>query len=66
MQRIVVLLPDPFGPRKPVTRPGWTSKLRSSTATVFPNRFVRLRTSIMATIRAFMSAFSAHVRAHER
>ena len=49
MQRIVVLLPDPFGPRKPVTRPGWTSKLRSSTATVLPNRLVRLRTSIIGS-----------------
>ena len=28
MQRIVVLLPDPLGPRKPVTRPGSTSKLQ--------------------------------------
>ena len=46
MHRIVVLLPDPLGPRKPVTRPGWTSKLRSSTATVLPNRLVSLRTSI--------------------
>lgn len=30
--RIVVDLPEPFGPRKPVTRPGWTVKLKSSTA----------------------------------
>ena len=37
-RRIVVLLPDPFGPRKPVTCPGCTSKLRLSTATSAPNR----------------------------
>ena len=46
MQRIVVLLPDPLGPRNPVTLPGWTSKLRSSTARVRPNRLVMLRISI--------------------
>ena len=34
--RIVVDLPAPFGPRNPVTLPGSTSKLRSSTATVAP------------------------------
>ena len=34
MHRIVVLLPDPLGPRNPVTLPGTTSKLRSSTATI--------------------------------
>jgi hypothetical protein len=31
---MVVDLPDPFGPRKPVTTPGRTSKLRSSTAVI--------------------------------
>jgi uncharacterized protein YcnI len=36
MSRIVVDLPAPFGPRKPVTMPGWTVKLRSSTATLLP------------------------------
>jgi hypothetical protein len=33
MQRIVVVLPDPLGPRNPVTRPGSTVTVRSSTAT---------------------------------
>ena len=56
MQRMVVLLPAPFGPRKPVTRPGLTSKLRSSTATTLPKRFVRLRISI--TRRANVSSIS--------
>ncbi len=32
ISRIVVDLPAPFGPRKPVTTPGFTSKLRSTTA----------------------------------
>src|SRR5262249_25946114 len=36
IKRMVVLLPAPFGPRNPVTRPGATSKERSSTATVDP------------------------------
>src|SRR5437870_416811 len=40
MMRIVVDLPEPFGPRKPVTRPGRTSKLRSSTAVACPYRLV--------------------------
>ena len=34
--RMVVDLPDPFGPRKPVTTPEGTVKLRPSTATVLP------------------------------
>ena len=34
--RIVVDLPAPFGPRKPVTMPGLTVKLMWSTATVSP------------------------------
>jgi hypothetical protein len=46
MQRMVVLLPDPFGPKNPVTRPGFTVKERWSTAVKLPNRFVRLSTTI--------------------
>ena len=34
--RSVVLLPAPFGPRKPVTRPASTSKLSPLTAWTFP------------------------------
>ena len=34
--RIMVDLPAPLGPREPVTRPGWTTKETSSTATVLP------------------------------
>ena len=44
--RSVVLLPAPFGPRNPVTTPGWTSRLRSSTAVTDPKRFVTPRTEI--------------------
>ncbi len=33
---IVVDFPEPFGPRKPVTRPGGTVKLRSSTTVWSP------------------------------
>jgi hypothetical protein len=36
MHRIVVLFPEPFGPRNPVTTPGCTSKLRLPTATFAP------------------------------
>jgi hypothetical protein len=38
--RIVVDLPAPLGPRKPVTTPGLTVKLRPSTATFPPYRLV--------------------------
>ena len=47
MHRIVVVLPAPFGPRKPVTLPGSMPNVRSLTATFSPYRFVRPRTSIM-------------------
>jgi hypothetical protein len=46
MTRIVVDLPAPFGPRKPVTFPGWTEKVRPSTASVEPNFLLRPSTSI--------------------
>ena len=44
---IVVVLPAPFGPRKPVTWPGRTVKLRLSTAVTEPNRLVTRSSSIM-------------------
>src|SRR5215213_2621812 len=47
MMRIVVDLPAPLGPRKPVTTPGGTVKLSRSTATVLPYLLVRSWTSIM-------------------
>jgi hypothetical protein len=34
--RMVVDFPAPFGPRKPVTTPGWTVNVRSETAVVRP------------------------------
>src|SRR4051794_18501561 len=43
--RIVVVLPAPLGPRKPVTEPGSTVKLRSETARTGPKALVRPRTS---------------------
>src|SRR5258705_3454216 len=45
--RIVVDLPAPLGPRKPVTMPGWTTKSRPSTASLSPYRLLRVSTSIM-------------------
>ena len=44
---MVVVLPAPFGPRKPVTWPGNTSNDRSLTAVVWPYRLVSPRTSII-------------------
>src|ERR1017187_6227410 len=43
---MVVDFPAPFGPRKPVTTPGRTVKLRSSTAVLAPNRLVNCTASI--------------------
>ena len=48
--RRVVVFPLPFGPRKPVTRPGSTSNSSWSTAVKDPKRFVRPRTSIRASV----------------
>jgi hypothetical protein len=45
--RIVVDLPDPLGPKNPVTRPGNTSNETLSTATVSPKRLVKPRISII-------------------
>jgi hypothetical protein len=39
--RSVELLPAPFGPRKPVTRPGDDMRLTSSTTVREPCRFTR-------------------------
>src|SRR5215217_3716121 len=43
--RIVVVLPAPLGPRKPVTEPGSTVKLRSETACTSPKDLLSPRTS---------------------
>ena len=47
MTRIVVVLPAPLGPRNPVTRPGWQTKLMSSTAANAPYFRVSPSTLIM-------------------
>jgi hypothetical protein len=44
---MVVVLPAPFGPRKPVTLPGITSNDRSLTAVTSPYRLVSPRISII-------------------
>ena len=49
IMRIVVDLPDPFGPRNPVTTPGGTSNVRLSTAVVALYRFVRECAVIITT-----------------
>jgi hypothetical protein len=45
--RIVVVLPAPFGPRKPVTVPGSRAKETSSTTVLSAYRLVRPVTVIM-------------------
>ncbi len=44
---MVVDLPAPLGPRKPVTMPGRTVKVRLFTATFSPYRLVSPSSSIM-------------------
>ena len=44
--RIVVVLPDPFGPTKPQIVPSGTSKLALFTAKTSPYRLLRLLTEI--------------------
>jgi hypothetical protein len=50
IMRIVVDLPDPLGPRNPVTAPGRTSKVRSLTAVAVPYRLVNECAVIMIEI----------------
>jgi len=48
ISRMVVDLPAPFGPRKPVTMPGRTENVRSWTATFSPYFLVNPSASIMS------------------
>src|SRR5260221_12806148 len=50
--RNVVDLPAPFGPRKPVTVPGWQVKEMSSTALKWPYRLLRWWAVIMGQASA--------------
>src|SRR5580704_6180751 len=50
MHRIVVVLPAPFGPRKPVTMPGSMLNVSPSTAVFSPYRFVRPCSSIIKIV----------------
>ena len=47
MSLIVVVLPAPFGPRKPVTWPGITSNDKLLTAIFSPYRLLSPRASII-------------------
>jgi len=48
--RIVVVFPAPLLPTKPNTSPGWSWRLRSSTATRSPNRLVMPSSSKRAPV----------------
>src|SRR3954454_3662895 len=50
ISRLVVVLPAPLVPRKPVTTPGSTEQVRSSTARVRPNTFVSPVKSIIESM----------------
>src|ERR1700733_8422068 len=47
---MVVDFPAPFGPRNPVTTPGFTTKLSPSTAALSPYRLVRPSISIICVL----------------
>src|SRR5689334_4222122 len=51
MMRMVVVLPAPFGPRKPWISPGATERLTPSTAVKDPYLLTRVSTAIMASGR---------------
>src|SRR5580692_7989719 len=53
--RSVVVLPAPFGPRKPVTTPGSTSNVSASTAVTAPYRLVSPGTAMVPFIGAHPS-----------
>src|SRR5580704_4923692 len=55
MHRIVVVLPAPFGPRKPVTLPGSMPNVSPSTAVFSPYRFVSPRTSIIKLVLSLVT-----------
>src|SRR5512146_3178095 len=56
MTRIVVDLPAPFGPTKPVTWPGVTLNVMPSRARAGPNRLRSPVTSIVASMAAHATA----------
>ncbi|CAM5580761.1 hypothetical protein SFUMM280S_00651 [Streptomyces fumanus] len=58
--RIVVDLPEPLGPRKPVTAPGRTWKDRLCTAVLSPYRLVRPTASIMLRTHRMVQDSGAH------
>src|SRR6266545_8043873 len=59
MVRIVVDLPAPLGPRNPVTLPGRTRNVRSSTATVAPYRLRTPVTVISMVVSPFVGTHRA-------
>src|SRR5436853_1848842 len=62
IMRIVVVLPAPFGPIRPKTRPGRTCKLRSLTAVNPPKRLVtRSRTSVGFVSSIFSACYVGNV-----
>jgi len=48
--RTSVVLPAPFGPSKPSTRPAWVCRLTPTSAWTGPNALLTSSTSIMASV----------------
>src|SRR5688572_13032174 len=65
---MVVVLPAPFGPRKPKISPVLTSKLTAFTAVNSPNVFVRPSTSmdLLDGINAHQRRFLAEMQSWQR
>src|SRR5215468_8982017 len=59
--RRVVVLPDPFGPRNPVTRPGWTVNDNPSTALTFGYTLVSPDTTSWPSMRLPSPANRHHI-----
>ena len=59
MTRMVVDLPAPFGPTKPVTWPGWTVKVMPSSASAVPYRLRSPVTSMVATSGSWRQFYAA-------
>src|SRR5579859_1105137 len=59
--RIVVVLPEPLGPRNPNTSPRMTSRCKSLTATSFPNALVNRLVLIMQSDWCAGSLFSFNI-----
>src|ERR1700756_1806328 len=60
IMRMVVVLPAPLGPRKPVTTPGSIEQVRPSTARLLPKTLVSPANSIIVPILSLRGGVRLH------